>query len=309
MRIMKMVVLLLSLTIVTGCSQQVQINTPIVYGNSNGNISNGGFEPEHRLDGYLYYLSAKESVSKPHLVRWNEESTELEVITEDVVTYLNIYDEWIYYVNKLDGHIYRIKFDGSDHELVCDESCESLFIVHDLMYYTTSNNEGFILYSMKNDGINKQEILELDSPTFNIANNKIYYWQESGSIFSYDILNHKNERIMDDVTDRFQIYNDILFAVGTENQLYKSDGNGGKTLIVSKVGKRFQVYNDNIFFVKPNKTSIYSGKIFKVDLNGNNEQKINESNESDVGLKSYISVCDGMISFFDGINYYSCGIK
>lgn len=97
-------------------------------------------------DKYLYYSNENK---RNKLCRMNVEEKEENIITEDTIYLLTLYDNYLYYINQEDGKLYRCDKQGRYKEVVINDHVTSYMIADRKIWYGvesgigTCNLEGF----------------------------------------------------------------------------------------------------------------------------------------------------------------------
>ena len=89
-------------------------------------------------------------------------------------------DEWIYYINETGNpsSLYRVRYDGSESQLLTEHAIGNLNLVGDTIYYNQRIGYGVTTFcSVTTDGKDKKEIIEAAS--CRIAGESIYFLQEN----------------------------------------------------------------------------------------------------------------------------------
>lgn len=202
-------------------------------GNSNGNTLNDGYFAEWR-DGVVIFANPGDDFK---LYRYNAGGS-VKKISEDVVYYLNVVGDWIYYSNvQEEGKLYRIRPDGTERTLLCKDDCCWTNALDGWLYF---NGDSANLCKVSLDGKTYQKLTEDKVTWVNVA--------EDG--FAYVVLSRENERIC----------------------RFKLDGSG-KTILADDV-VRFLNYNDGwLYYI--NKSD--SNTIYKISADGSGRQKLTQS--------------------------------
>ena len=104
------------------------INT---YGNSIGNLNNGGWAAGQ---GDWVYYSAFDA-----LYKMKSDGSETKKILDKSVHQMNVVDDWIYFMLNFKDNVYRIKTDGSQQKLLL-KNVSSFLVVNHKIYYTDSES-------------------------------------------------------------------------------------------------------------------------------------------------------------------------
>ena len=140
------------------------------YGNTGGNIVNGGYVAIQNekiyysdyLDGNSLYLMNKDETGKTKL-------------NDDASSYINVAEDWIYYINGSDENkIYKMKTDGSGRAKLTDEYCSGLTVEGDWIYYISITDDGRI-YRIKTDGTGRMRLNDKRSTNLTVNGSWVYF--------------------------------------------------------------------------------------------------------------------------------------
>jgi len=259
---------------------------PEMYGNTAGNIQNGGYYAEK--DGWIYFSNYVDGGS---LYKMRTDDTEQTKLSEDKIKYINVVGEWIYFSNESDGgSLYKIKTDGTDKTLLdigkasfinvvdnwiywcrddgivkmCTDGTErielnstkakNMNVIGDYVYYVY-NGYGHKLYKMKNDGSDNTIIIESVRNVI-VVGDWIYYTPESGTSNIVGEL----YKIRTDGKDKKQLNTDknyyinisddwIYYSANTASYRIKTDGSD-KTQLSDKHLQYIHIVNDWIYCIE-----------------------------------------------------------
>ncbi|WP_435788712.1 DUF5050 domain-containing protein [Clostridium sp.] len=127
------------------------------YGNTSGNLTNGGSVVS---DGqYNYYLNSSDGYK---LYKNKPDGSSKSKISDSVCGSLNTIGDWIYYSDTMVGKgIYKMKKDGSSKTLIVNSQTMGIAVVNDWIYYLekgASESQENFLYKIKTDGTSKKKI-------------------------------------------------------------------------------------------------------------------------------------------------------
>ncbi len=170
-------------------SNKMEYNDENATGNTAGNLYNGGLFCEN--DGYIYFSNPNDF---NQLYRMDEDGTNLKKIHGDKPRYLNICNDYIYYVrfNHDSGQevvfrgnmfgVYRMDKDGSDVEELYDDLADSLLLVGNNLYFQSYNDKELIeVKSVGIDGKKLERISTDDYMPLSFYNGSIYYSNVTGN--------------------------------------------------------------------------------------------------------------------------------
>ncbi len=124
--------------------------------------SEGADDAEFNPSGELYKISIKDG-----------EETK---VTEDIVSFANISNGWIYYCNVSDGNrLYKIKTDGTGKTKLSDDVSYYINVIDEKIYYVNAS-ENYSIYKAKIDGKDKERLSNFGRSMYiNIGEKWIYF--------------------------------------------------------------------------------------------------------------------------------------
>ncbi len=90
--------------------------------------------------------------------------------------------DWVYYSN-FDGKLFRMRPDGSARTKICDDSCESINVVEDWIYYISYSG----ICRIKTDGTRKELLLKELCSFIRVVDGTIYYGRYHSLLKRYQI--------------------------------------------------------------------------------------------------------------------------
>lgn len=231
------------------------------YGNTSGNLTNGGAVAS---DGqYVYYLNSSDGYK---LYRSKPDGSAKAKISDSICSSLNIVGDWIYYSGGMrDPGIYKMKKDGSGKALVVKAQTMGIAVVNDWIYYlerSAPDSEESALYKVKTDGTGKAEIkfksdnslVSIDIQAVVAVENWIYLPlanQSEGRTQLYRVKTDGSavQKVLNS-SPRFLSISDgwIYYSDETYKKLNKSkvDGSSEKTIYVIQ-DSNYNIYSINVF--------------------------------------------------------------
>jgi hypothetical protein len=294
--IMVMVVL-----VFTGCSimesDPSESELPAEEANFSGNIANSGIFAHqgdwifyantddfgslykiHR-DGILQQKLTDErvqyiNVSKTHLYyrgdqgfvyRMNTDGSERTVFIEQDAMFIQIIEEWLYFIDATDNQLYRMRTDDKTIERIVEDPVSLYQIVGTTIYYMVVNHD-YHINIVNTDGTHRRQFTNDPTKHFQVQNNWLYYQNLSDNNRIYRIhlkLNTKemitNENANYMIVQGPWIYYQNLSDQGT---LYKININGHeKTKLMSHQAKQIHLIADWVYYVYKNGLSEEQHKI------------------------------------------------
>jgi len=261
MKIAKTIVvgLFLSLFYISGIKgDYFSNNEELQYGNTNGNIVNGGYAL--KIDDVIY-ISSETMPSEFVMYRYNLNTKTVEHLANDCIGSLNFYNDLLYYSSST-GIVSTDK-DGIIVDKYYDNFCR--FIIHDNKIILVDGT--IFMIDIKNKEMNK--LNNVASIDVNVIDDNIYYIAKSSS------------NIEDDGVDIYQYYG--------AGQIHAMDIRGGNNRIISNEIVFNLIYNDNfLYFI-----SIDNFKIGRIDLLTNQLEYITNDKYSNFNIdKNQIIACN-----------------
>ena len=273
----------------------VATNNQNLYGNTAGNIYNGG---NAAIQGdWIYFCS-----SGNKLYKIKTDDSEYTLLADDINSstgFINVVGDWIYYQyhRGKDWAIYRIKTDGTGNEKLADGSGGNIFVVGDSLFYLTDNSnlakldlqtmrrKTFKIAYVASFGIFKDKILG------HIAENKSLIMDLDGN--NMEELNFGNSFGKSCISeyDGFYYYVDIIYT--TQRFIMKRPINGGNPIKLAE-GFSFNIVNGWIYF----DNSQDNHGLYKMKLDGNEKTKLAN------GLCACISIVGDWIYYQDYLSFY-----
>jgi len=212
-----------------------------IYGNTSGNLSNGGYFAIKDDSVYFRNPNINNGLCKMAI-----DGDNIELLTTDKASFINVIGDWIYYRNWDDNHkLYKVRTDGSDKQRIADEKADNISVIDDWIFYShKENNRATSLCKIGVDGQNKK---------------RIFY---KAGVTVTDIF----------VSDGW-IYFNALYRGNRESEFYKirTDGSEGQILLTGIVSGHIEV-DDWIFF--QDKKDDY--KLYRMKTDGTEKIKITD---------------------------------
>ncbi|CZQ85562.1 Hypothetical protein Tpal_650 [Trichococcus palustris] len=185
----------------TDGSEKTKISSdPIGYMNIQGDwiyYSNGTRKEDFKM-GNIYVPGFG------NLYKMKLDGSEKTKISDDILGYINVSGDWIYYVDSVTtenssgiANLYRIKTDGTEKNKLNDDETPFINVVGDWIYYSNGGDSGK-LYKMKTDGSGNTKINNDSSGSINVVGDWIYYTY-------YSLFGQKEYKIKTDGTGRTEV--------------------------------------------------------------------------------------------------------
>jgi uncharacterized protein YchJ len=144
-----------------------------------------------------YFISIFESESLAQgIFKIRTDGTELTQIIEEVVSYINVTDEWIYYSNHNDKYIYKIRIDGTERTQLNSERSILLVVDNGWIYYLEDENN--YICRIRIDGTDRTELNSDRSAFFAVVGDWIYYHNMDDRANIYRMKTDGSQRQLED---------------------------------------------------------------------------------------------------------------
>lgn len=255
---LKLVALILMLFMLTGCSNSKVEN---LNGNTTGNIIENytiSYSP-----GWLYFNDEIEG--KEVFSRVSEDGLTYEVLNDSVAYYVNIIEDWIYYIDEKDDFIYKMKLDGTKRQAVIEEVAKSMHIYNGEIYYSGVHKEEEGIYKANLKGA-KIKQLRASGNLKSVYGDRIYFFDD-GIFMSMDLKGLNDITILNDYVNIAEIRNGWIYygytnssALGGLNRC-RLDGSEDEVLITEQADL-FAVTNDYYYY----RNTGYSSEISRMPV-------------------------------------------
>lgn len=251
--------------------EELVIENELNIGNYTGNITNGGFFAYS--EGWIYFRNIFDD---DKLYKIREDGSEFQKITDDTAAYINVNNDWIYYLTdeQYSSHgffgekIKRVSINGGSPQLVFEGSISHLHLINDSLY--------FINYmTISKMDVTNEHIEELPYKAFsmNVIDDKIYFFHHEGLIKG-DVYGEEHQLIRQVGIGTHTIDEHFLYYSGQDSDygIYRINLiTNEKEDIVSEKVDYFNVLNGVIYYSTA--TAEVNRTIYRMDLK--NKEKIN----------------------------------
>lgn len=165
-------------------------------GNAICRIKRDGTEFEKIYDRYCYeltyynewlYFSSNMGGTEYHVCRMRTDGSNLTILANCRVWYMNIYNDKIIFCNYNDGKsIYSMNVDGSDYKLLRSGECCDLCVVNDKIYFSTDMKLRK-LHSIDLNGKNEETLLNSFVRFTNYYDDKLFFVNADGILCSCNL--------------------------------------------------------------------------------------------------------------------------
>lgn len=276
-------------------STRIKYNDEGYIGNKSGNLMNKGLFAEH--NGKIYFSNPYDG---DQLYSMNSDCTDIKKLSDDSVSYINVTDNYIFYVrNNFDadnagmvfrGQLYgviRSKLNGRNGKALTVDVISSMALIGNRVYYG-SYDDGKIqtMYT----SIDKKEtstIKNTQIPLYSIADNKVYYSGTDGDhdIHSLDLSSGLSETLLEGNTYLASMDDDILYYLDMSNNyaLTAYDTLTGVTKVLyDDKCINYNIYDDVIFF----QTEDGNNALHRMKLDGSSDTIIATGNCDSISCTS-----------------------
>lgn len=198
------------------------------------------------------------------------------------------------------NNIVRMKPDGSEQKVICNDSAGRIRLKGDWIYYINSSDASksaggsgnpFIqgkLYRVKIDGSEKQKLTEREAGAFWVAENKIFFDGDNGagsSLYSIDTEGGNETRIFEGASYCIQEYKGKVYFSSSKSgeavKIYCYNTDKKSVQEVFNTGnvnvREFAVINDRIYFIDATK-DLGIGPLCSVKANGTGKVTLEKYN-------------------------------
>jgi hypothetical protein len=228
-----------------------------IYGNTPGNIFNGGSVAAQGSWTYLAYGNKLFKTENPE-----KEPSEINIEktgSSDPGSYinLNIVGNWIYCTEAETGYIYKIRTDGMDKTLLFEEPVKQMTVYKNFIYFINKDN---ILQRILTTGKKQRTVLsDITVLSFYIYDNIIYYTAEANDrlvIFAHDLVKNLDFLISTTDSNKIVYYNGYIYF--SENDyLFKIKPDGtSKQIISTEISDNYNIVGDKIFYISKDTNSL-----------------------------------------------------
>lgn len=262
------------------------------FGNSNSNLLSGGYFVSVNDD--VIFVGLPEDMQGMYRMNKNSTDPTIERISPDLGRSLNVWKDWVYYINESDySSIYRMRSDGSETQIVLDQSVGSLMIKGNWMYFI-SNSDNSRVYRAKVDGSELMKISETEGIfSISLDGDWLVYANGQGQTMVKVKLDGSEEQVVTSFSSTYLTTDNGWIYYGDDNtrvalSKVKVDGSENQKLI-SHLASHVHIHQDHIYYFDGVEEAI-----MKMDVNGQNITKI--SKKGDFG---WIHVIDEKLYFYD----------
>ena len=231
--------IIFALILLLGCaiksSPVIKPDKPMNSGNNIGNLMNMGLL-SYDADNIYYNHISDESIWITKIDHLGNRTK----LVEGDGWYLNVIEDWLYYVNSDDNKIYRVSTNGKNFEKVSDLEVSFLYAYDGLFYIITSIDDAVHnLYTINYDGTDLKPICDDKVSEIYICSDSIYYYtyhDQKSFIYRINLDGSDKQEVKRDKEEGIHwlcVYENNIYYMGASNTvIMKLDMSSG---VVSKV--------------------------------------------------------------------------
>ena len=276
------------------------MNKGYVNGNTAGNLYNGGLFCEY--NGVIYFSNPSDDGK---LYSMDSNGKNLKKLTDDNATYINVDDNYIYYVRNNSGSnlnfnfvafhrnaLVRVDHNGKNLVLLDTEPCMYASLVGNYIYYIHYDKlEASSLYKVRIDGEEQQQVMSEAVFTCNADGQFFYYngMSNDGAIHRYDTVSDTS--IIVYAGNSFQpiVQNgtDVYYIDGNSNcSIVHTNLNFDEPTYVTKDSVDSYNLHDNTIYYQRYKKNGESG-LCMINNDGTGFQEIRKGDFCDIHVTTY----------------------
>lgn len=183
---------------------------------------NDGVYSLNLVDNVLYYINVYDNFA---IYKVNTDGTGREKLVDSDVRFLQVKDNWMYYTNFGDDSLYKAKLDGTSQTKLADTSEPyTLGIYEDYIYFADNKREGF--FRIKTDGTNREKLTSEEITYFDVYKELLYYVSETddGFVNHMTLEGEKRGRVLNESINSFNITDDrFYFTTRKDGRLFVYD--------------------------------------------------------------------------------------
>ena len=232
---------------IDGYNKSLTFDLTVVPVNITANNNDLGFVT---FDGdYIYYGIP----FKAGLYKANIDGSNAQKLANDQAIYVNVLDEWVYYINVGTYDIYKVKTDGTDKTRVSIGYYYDMQIYNGKLYCLDITNKVFC--SMNLDGTDKEIFINTEYPfSVNFVDNYVYYTN-----YRYYYPDYNNR------------FSDKIYKLNLDD--------ASKTTLDVTYADSINVYGEYICYL-----NIPTSRIYRANIDGSNIVKLNNQAVSRIFL-------------------------
>lgn len=280
-------------------SNRPKFNDSYVNGNTAGNLYNAGLICEN--NGSIFFANPSDGNT---LYSMDLDGGHLTKLTDDVASFINADDHYVYYVrnnpsvndafsflNVNTNSLCRVSRDGHGKEIILDnEPCMYASLFGNYIYYVHYEKKtASTLYKVKIDGTEKQQVDE--EPFFTCSTDGQYFYYNglhgNHNVWRYDTTSYGSDLIFSGNCWMPTVTSDgTIYLMDCDDNYKLSVGNattGEKTTLCDDRIDFYNVCGDYIYFQRSDKSS---PALCRIRTDGSDYQVISEGVYTDINVSS-----------------------
>lgn len=295
----------------TVLSSRVKYNPEGTTGNTAGNLMNGGLFAEH--NGIIYFANPYDNNT---LYSMNSDCSGLKKLSADTVSYINVCDNYIFYVrNNFDpdnsgmvfrGQLYgvvRTDLKGRHAKTLATDVTSSMLLNGNTLIYTSYKDNKITTRFLSIDQKTNEPAYDNELPVYSLYDNSLYYSGKGSdhNIYAFHCGSKASVAVLAGNTYKASMVDGILYYIDLDNNyaLTKYDPAANTTSVLS--GGRcvnYNVYEDVVFY----QTEGSQNALRRVNTDGSNDILILAGNVDSISCTSQYT----FFTFFNNSILYRC---
>lgn len=276
-----------------------KMNQGYVNGNTAGNLYNGGLFCEY--NGVIFFSNPSDGGK---LYSMDSNGNNLKKLSEDVATYINADENYVYYIRNNTGSsldfnyvafyrnaLVRIDQDGDNTVILDTEPCLYASLIGNYIYYIHYDElEASTLYKVRIDGEEQQQVMSEAVYTCNADGQFFYYngMSSDGSIHRYDTVSDSStviyvgnsyKPIVKDGVDVYYIDGDTDCSIVHTNIDFDNP-----TFITTDSVDSYNLYGSYIYYQRYDKDG---SALCMIKNDGTDFKVLREGDYCDINVTSY----------------------
>ena len=278
---------------------ETKMNSGYVNGNTAGNLYNGGFFCEY--NGVIFFSNPSDGGK---LYSMDSNGNNLKKLTDDVATYINADENYVYYIRNNTGEslnfnfvafhrnaLVRVNHDGKNLVILDTEPCLYASLIGNYIYYIHyDQKEASTLYKVRIDGEEQQQVMSEAVFTCNADGQFFYYngMSADGSIHRYDTVSDTStivytgnsfQPIVKDGVDVYYIDGDTDCSIVHTNMNFDNP-----TFITTDSVDAYNVHGSYIYYQRFDKDG---SALCMIKNDGTEFEVLREGDYCDIHVTSY----------------------
>lgn len=279
--------------------KETKMNEGYVNGNTAGNLYNGGLFCEH--NGVIFFSNPSDGGK---LYSMDSNGKNLKKLTNDVATYINADDNYVYYVRNNTGAslnfsfvafhrnaLVRVNHNGKNIVILDTEPSLYASLIGNYIYYIHyDQSDASTLYKVRIDGEDRKQLMNEAVFTCNADGQYFYYngMSEDGSIHRFDTTT--------DTTSTVYVGNSFQPIVKDGSDIYYIDGDTDCSIVHTNINfdnptyitkDSVDAYNVHGSYIYYQRFSKNGSALCMIKNDGTNFRVLREGDYCDIHVTSY----------------------